>query len=301
MQVALYTVDVFTRRPFGGAQVAVLPDAAGVPPAQMQRIAGELNLPASVFLTPAQAAHSWRIRVFTPDEEVDFAAQAVLAAGHVLALGGYLPGGGEVELQHAFGPVRARVEPQADGTGFVQFSRTVHPVIDRFVPSPEELAGILSLPRRELVQRDLQPLLVACERPYLMVPLRRLEAVRQARFDAGAWARSHAPAMLAQELMLFSRQCESPQADFHARLLGPAIGPREDPPVGAALPAFAAYLAAQPTVRPGTHTLTVERGLDATRKSLLQAEFDKRSQRGLTLRVGGHAVQVIHGRFTLPD
>ena len=26
MQVALYTVDVFTRRPFGGAQVAVLPD-----------------------------------------------------------------------------------------------------------------------------------------------------------------------------------------------------------------------------------------------------------------------------------
>ncbi|HCO43086.1 MAG TPA: PhzF family phenazine biosynthesis protein [Gammaproteobacteria bacterium] len=300
MQVSLYTVDVFTRQPFGGAQVAVLPDAAGVPVAQMQRIASELNLPTSVFLTAGRAAESWHIRVFTPDEEVDFAAHAILAAGHALALDGHLPASGEVELLHAFGSVRTRVEPQADGTVFVQFSRTVHPVIDRFVPSPEELAGILSLPRRELVQRDLQPLLVACERPYLMVPVHRMEAVRQARFDAGAWARSHAPAMLAQELMLFSRQCESTQADFHTRLLGPAIGPREDPPVGAALPAFAAYLAAQPTVRPGTHTLTVERGLDATRKSLLQAEFDKRVQRGLALRVGGHAVRMFSGHFSLP-
>ena len=60
------------------------------------------------------------------------------------------------------------------------------------------------------------------------------------------------------------------------------------------------YLAAQPTVRPGTHTLTVERGLDATRKSLLQAEFDKRVQRGLALRVGGYAVQVFSGHFSLP-
>ena len=33
-----------------------------------------------------------------------------------------------------------------------------------------------------------------------------------------------APAMLAQELVLFSRQAESRQADFHVRLLGPAVG-----------------------------------------------------------------------------
>lgn len=301
METDFYTVDVFTRQPFGGAQVAVFPDAGAVPAAQLPRIARELNLPGCVFLSPGQTPAAWHIRVFTPGDEVDFAAQAVLAAGHALTLAGRLPGGGEIELMHGFGAVRARVEPQPDGSGFVQFTRTVYPVVDRFVPAPDELAGILSLPRRELVERDLQPLLVACERPYLFVPVRSLEAVTTAAFDAGAWAHSHAPAMLAQELMLFSRQTESPQADFHARLLGPAIGPREDPPIGAALPAFAAYLAGQSTVRVGTHTLTVERGLDATRKSLLQAEFDKRAQRGLTLRVGGHAVRMIQGRFTLPD
>ena len=301
MELTLYTADVFTGQPFGGAQVAVLPQAAGLDTAQMQRIAAELNLPNSVFLWATGAAGQHRVRIFTPREEVDFAGQAILAAAHILAVSGQAPADGRLELLHGFGPVQVRLGPVQGRAGFVQFSRTVFPVIDRFVPTADELAGILSLERRALGERDLQPLLVACERPYLILPLRSLGALRSARFDAAAWAGSHAPSMLAQELLLFCRQTESPKANFHARLIGPAIDAREDPPVGAALPAFAAYLAAQPGLRAGTHTFTVERGFDATRKSLLQAEFDKRDGGGLTLRVGGQAVQVIRGTLSLPD
>jgi len=301
MDLSLYTADVFTGQPFGGAQVAVLPQAAGLDAALMQRIAAELALPNSVFLTATGVAGQHRIRIFTPREEVEFAGQAVLAAAHILAVSGQAPADGALELLHGFGPVPVRLGPMQGRTGFVQFSRTVFPVVDRFVPTADELAGILSLERRALGERDLQPLLVACERPYLILPVRSLDALRGARFDAAAWAGSHAPSMLAQELLLFCRQTESPEANFHARLIGPDIDAREDPPVGAALPAFAAYLAAQPGLRAGTHTFTVERGFDATRKSLLHAEFDKRGGGGLTLRVGGQAVQVIRGTLSLPD
>ncbi|ANX04823.1 PhzF family phenazine biosynthesis protein [Immundisolibacter cernigliae] len=301
MDLSLYTVDVFTGQPFGGAQIAVFPRAEALDTAQMQRIAAELNLPDSVFLGATDQPHRYRLRTFTPREEVDFAGHAVLAAAHVLAISGQASLGTVLELLHGFGPVQVRLGPLQGRSGFVQFSRTVFPVTDRFVPAADELAGILSVERRLLGERDLQPLLVACERPYLILPLRSLEAVTQARFNAAAWAGSHAPSMLAQELLLFCRQTESPQANFHARLIGPDIGVRDDPPVGAALPAFAAYLAAQPGLRAGTHTFTVERGFDATRKSLLQAEFDKREQGGLTLRVGGQAVQVIQGTLSLPD
>lgn len=301
MELSLYTADVFTGQPFGGAQVAVLPQAAGLDAALMQRIAAELALPNSVFLTATGLAGQHRIRIFTPREEVEFAGQAVLAAAHILAVSGEAPAGGALELLHGFGPVPVRLGPTQGRTGFVQFSRTVFPVVDRFVPTADELASILSLERRALGERDLQPLLVACERPYLILPVRSLDALRGARFDAAAWAGSHAPSMLAQELLLFCRQTESPEANFHARLIGPDIDAREDPPVGAALPAFAAYLAAQPGLRAGTHTFTVERGFDATRKSLLHAEFDKRGGGGLTLRVGGQAVQVTRGTLSLPD
>jgi trans-2,3-dihydro-3-hydroxyanthranilate isomerase len=301
MDVSLHTVDVFTGQPFGGAQIAVLPRADALDGPLMQRIAAELNLPGSVFLAATDQPHRYRLRTFTPRQEVDFAGHAVLAAALVLSLDGMAPAGQALELLHGFGPVQVHVGPTQGRSGFVQFSRTVFPVSDRFVPAADELAGILSMERRLLGERDLQPLLVACERPYLILPLRSLEAVTGARFDAAAWAGSHAPSMLAQELLLFCRQTESPQANFHARLIGPDIGPHEDPPVGAALPAFAAYLAAQPGLRAGTHSFTVERGFDATRKSLLQVEFDKRPQGGLTLRVGGQAVQVIQGTLSLPD
>ena len=220
---------------------------------------------------------------------------------YILAVDGQAPSDGRLDLLHGFGPVQVRLGAAQGRTGFVQFSRTVFPVVDRFVPTADELAGILSLERRALGERDLQALLVACERPYLILPVRSLDALTAARFDAAAWAASHAPSMLAQELLLFCRQTESPQANFHARLIGPDIAPREDPPIGAALPAFAAYLAAQPNLRAGTHTFTVERGFDATRKSLLQAEFDKRAGGGLTLRVGGQVVPMIQGTLSVPD
>jgi predicted PhzF superfamily epimerase YddE/YHI9 len=64
---------------------------------------------------------------------------------------------------------------------------------------------------------------------------------------------------------------------------------------------FAAYLSAQSGLRSATHPFIQERGFDATRKSLLQAEFDKRDHGGLKLGVGGHAVQVIQGVLSVRD
>ncbi len=44
MNYQYYLVDVFSRSPFGGNQLAVLPEAQGLSPEGMQQIAGEFNL-----------------------------------------------------------------------------------------------------------------------------------------------------------------------------------------------------------------------------------------------------------------
>lgn len=54
MQVPFYTTDVFTSKAFSGAQIAVIPDADTLSEAQMQQIAGELNLWSTVFVNQAQ-------------------------------------------------------------------------------------------------------------------------------------------------------------------------------------------------------------------------------------------------------
>jgi trans-2,3-dihydro-3-hydroxyanthranilate isomerase len=43
VQYKYYIVDVFSRSPFGGNQLAVLPEATGISTEGMQRIAREFN------------------------------------------------------------------------------------------------------------------------------------------------------------------------------------------------------------------------------------------------------------------
>ena len=61
-----YICDVFTDTRFGGNQLAVLPEAAGLSDRQMQQIAREFNFSESTFVLPPEAGHDRRVRIFTP-------------------------------------------------------------------------------------------------------------------------------------------------------------------------------------------------------------------------------------------
>jgi hypothetical protein len=47
-----HLVDVFSSTPFGGKQLAILPDATGISTEGMQKIAREFNFPESTFVLP---------------------------------------------------------------------------------------------------------------------------------------------------------------------------------------------------------------------------------------------------------
>src|SRR5436309_13581829 len=68
------TVDVFTDRAFAGNPLAVVTDASGLTPEQMQAIAAEFNYSESTFvLPPDDRAHTARVRIFTRQNETPFA------------------------------------------------------------------------------------------------------------------------------------------------------------------------------------------------------------------------------------
>ena len=52
MQYAFQIIDVFSSTPFGGNQLAVLPDAAGISTEGMQKIAREFNFGETTFILP---------------------------------------------------------------------------------------------------------------------------------------------------------------------------------------------------------------------------------------------------------
>ena len=76
LTVRFRQVDVFTRTPFLGNPVAVVLDAENLTTEQMQRIAAWTNLSETTFVLPPSSNNTdYRLRIFTPKQELPFAGQ----------------------------------------------------------------------------------------------------------------------------------------------------------------------------------------------------------------------------------
>src|SRR5579871_2658007 len=105
MRYSYYIVDVFTSSPFGGNQLAVLPDASGISSEGMQKIAREFNFAETTFVLPKGDPESTcRVRIFTPKAEVDFAGHPTIGTACALAMGSHV-GKGRLVLEENVGPV----------------------------------------------------------------------------------------------------------------------------------------------------------------------------------------------------
>ncbi len=304
MKYNYYIADVFTKEIFSGAQIAVFPNAKGLNKQQMQLIAREINLSETVFVFHSDTTEpKWVMRIFSPLVELNFAGHPIIAAAFVLASCGALSLTQAITplvFQQNTGMVEVNISADNGKPSFVQFTRKVSALIDRFAPSDEELASFLTLPISALDHKKYSPRLVSCGLQYLIVPVWQYESVRTARFSDTKWSESNAPQTAAQEILLFSPKTPFADADFNVRLLGSRIGLYEDPPVGNAMPAFAAYLCSFDFMQKGTYTFAVDRGDAYYRRSVLNLEMDHKGEDTLTIRVGGSAVMVAEGVMTVP-
>ena len=303
MSHTYYTADVFTQTTFQGAQIAVFPAAANIDDAQMSLIARELNLSETVFVSPSEKDDHFKLRIFTPLKEISFAGHPVLATAKALVEDGLITlsdGKASVCFQQKAGDLSVNIDQREGEPLFVQFSLSSDPVIDRYTPRASELAALLSIDESEIDTHTFQTRLVSVDLPYLILPLKSQAAVRKARFDMKAWSQSSAPAMAAQEILVFSNKTDNTDTDFHARLLGPSIGVHEDPPIGSAMPCFTGYLGSHDAIREGTYTFIIDRGTFETRRSVLAIEMDNHADKATALRVGGNVVLVSKNSLLLP-
>ncbi|MBL4780922.1 MAG: PhzF family phenazine biosynthesis protein [Porticoccaceae bacterium] len=295
MTYTYYTADVFTETAFQGAQIAVFPNAQDIGDEQMALIAREINLSETVFVSNTEQDSHFKLRIFTPLKEVSFAGHPVLATAKALVEEGMIgltDGKASACFQQKAGDLSVNLEQREGETLFVQFSLSSDPVIDRYTPRASELAALLSIDESDIDTHTFQTRLVSINLPYLILPLASQAAVRKARFDMKAWSQSSAPAMAAQEILVFSNHTDNSDTDFHARLLGPSIGIHEDPPIGSAMPCFTGYLGSHDAIREGTYTFIIDRGTAATRRSVLAIEMDNHADKATALRVGGNVVLV---------
>jgi trans-2,3-dihydro-3-hydroxyanthranilate isomerase len=297
-----HTADVFTDVPFGGNQLAVFPDARGIPEHRLLDVTREFNYSETTFVyPPASPAHARQVRIFTPGGEVPFAGHPTVGTAHVLAAIGEIPLTGErtdIVFEEKVGPVPVRIRAEQGRPVFAQLSVAKLPELGPVPPSIEALAEVLGLAGDDLVGGEWQPQALSCGLPFLFVPVRSLDAVARARVKLDPWERV-LKGTWAPELFVFARGGERPGTDYHARMFAPGISVPEDPATGSANAALAGYLAARDSGREGTLRWRVEQGFEMGRPSILEVEADRAGGAVTAVRVGGASVMVCSGSMEI--
>jgi trans-2,3-dihydro-3-hydroxyanthranilate isomerase len=283
--------DVFTEQAFGGNQLAVFPDARGIPDALMQAYARELNFSETTFvLPPRKDGHTHRVRIFTPTKEIPFAGHPNVGTAVVLAAAGEA---GAFVFDEDVGTVR--VMAQAEGNrGFAELTlEHAAEIRPTDIPSARLLA-MVSLP--ESAAGLLPAFAMSFGLPFFVVPLKDAASVAAAKLDPGAWDAVLPPAAWSRDVYVVAGDF-APGGRLKVRMFAPADGIPEDPATGSAAAALASSLAERLPDADGEFAWTIEQGAEIGRPSLISAVAVKRAGRVIAVRVGGSAVIVGDGSF----
>jgi trans-2,3-dihydro-3-hydroxyanthranilate isomerase len=274
--------DVFTDRPLAGNQLAVFTDAREIPEEQLQPLARELNYSETVFVYPAEGDGHARIRIFTPSIELPFAGHPVLGCAFVL--GGPLQLD-EIRLETGKGVVPVVLE--RDGPRIV-FGWMSQP-IPEISPLPEVDAVLAAL---DVEGSELPIEVYDVGIRHGMIVLRDPDDVARLEPDLAALARLASAGVMA--VNCFAGE----GARWKTRMFAPADGVPEDPATGSAAGPIACHLARYGLIRFGDE-IVISQGAEVGRPSTLYARAEGTPERIERVEVGGSAVVVARGEFSL--
>ena len=259
MKQRIYQIDAFTDTLFKGNYAAVCPLKEWLPEKTMQNIAAENNLPETAFFTGSEG--KYRIRWFTPENEIDLCGHATLASSFLIDT--VLKDTSAVyEFSSMSGPLTVTRD---SGVYYLDFpSRT-----GRLLPIPEGLEKALGVPVKFFLQsRDFMAVLDSEHNIKNLDPdLDLLEKIGIGTLIVTASGTS---------------------ADFVSRFFAPGFGIPEDPATGSSHCTLIPYWAAEL----GKTVMTAEQVSE--RGGSFYCE-----DRGERVKIGGRAVMYLEGSLCL--
>ncbi len=293
-------LDVFTDRVFGGNQLAVFPEPAGLDTATMQAITREMAYSESTFVFPAEDPRTAvRVRIFTPGRELPMAGHPTIGTAFALAHEGIIrPGQRQVVFGLGVGPITVRLRwdtQAADRLVFAEMQQ-LPPTFGDAVEDVAAVAGALNLRPSDVASTRSPVQSVSCGVPFLFVPLVSRDAVDRAVVDQRALSKLCAALGLAEEVFIFSTEPGEDGATAYSRMFAPGLGVTEDPATGAASGPLGCYLVRHGLVpaEKADQIVSVQ-GVKMHRPSRVHIAIGGDAQAITDVRVGGTAVLVGEG------
>ncbi|MBM3330806.1 PhzF family phenazine biosynthesis protein [candidate division WOR-3 bacterium] len=282
--------DVFARRRFEGNQLAVFPDAAGMPDEEMQALAREIHFSETTFiLSDRPNERGWPVRIFTPAREVPFAGHPTLGTAFVIwdRFLGRSPD--KVDLDLGIGTVPVAVEENGERLMMTQ----VPPVFGAAIDAPTA-AGVLGLAPSD-IDNAFPVQEVSTGLPFVIVPVRTLAAVQGIKVNQADYCRL-TDRLEAKAVLAFAPETIDPQCRLHVRVFCDYYDVPEDPATGSANGCLCAWLVRHRYLGTGEFAIYAEQGIEIKRPSLLYLQGGERDG-GILVRVGGRVVVAGRGQF----
>ena len=295
MKYRFHIVDVFSSTPFGGNQLAVLPEAAGISNEGMQKIAREFNFGETAFVLPRSDPSTYRVRIFSPRTELDFAGHPSVGTACALVMEQRLRTADPVHLvlEENVGPVMVEVA-QRNGVFHGTLTLSAKVETPTGAPTQTDLAAVLSIEPAKVSQVFFAGVGV----PFCFAQLKSNETVDRAAINRAAWTATLSRAW-SPHIFFFAGSLRH-GGDLYARMWAPALGVEEDAATGSACAALVGAMASKADFGGTAHRLSILQGVLMGRRSEIEAEARVSNGVVTSVSVGGATAYVASGDIFVP-
>lgn len=298
-------VDVFTDRAYAGNPLAVVHGAEALSDRQLQAIAMEFNLSETTFPVPLTdrdraTGASYRVRIFTPAEEIPFAGHPTLGTAWVLRAQGVIDTGVRIQVCGA-GPIEVRIPDDADAP--VELSATPRdPARELGRDEVHDLLGLVGLAPDDLVWPAFTAG-VGLSWCFLRV---RADAVSRARPASRRVAETRVDLSRLQDPLdgvdVYAAELNGDVVEISSRVFVPGFGIPEDPATGSAAAGLGiALVAAGVADADGQTSYDISQGVDMGRPSLLHGRVEADGGVAVRCHVAGSVRHVAAGTLAVPQ
>jgi trans-2,3-dihydro-3-hydroxyanthranilate isomerase len=292
-KLCFYLVDVFSEQKYAGNQLAVVRDAALLSSERMLEIANEMHFSETTFILSDQKRNGgYDVRIFTPSTEVPFAGHPTLGTAYIIKHFIANADIGSVVLNLKVGQITVCFQ-KTERNHEILWMKQVPPTFGKTF-NAAQLARVLRLDAADF--DGTYPIQeVSTGLPFIIVPLRSLDAVRRARVDMDELVK------LAREvragILVFCPETYKKDNNLNVRVFADLFGVPEDPATGSGNGCLAGYLSRHCYFGTSQVNARVEQGCEIRRPSLLLLKAERKG--GLTeVHVGGRVILVATGRLT---
>jgi trans-2,3-dihydro-3-hydroxyanthranilate isomerase len=294
-QLPFLILDVFATGKYTGNQLAVCLNAGGLADLQMQQIAREINFSETTFVTDSQPVNGgYNTRIFTPTTELPFAGHPTLGTAFAIQQEIIKKQIERLNLNYQVGQIPVDLNYVNGEPDILWMHQQQAKFFDRL--SIDTIAAVIGVEPTDIDARyPIEP--VSTGLPFIIVPLKTLAAVSQAKLNLSIYQQAVAN-LPAQAILIFCPKTVDASCQLHVRVFTECFGIPEDPATGSANGCLAAYLAKHEYFGSSYLDIAVEQGVEMGRSSLLylRAEY---APANCQVSIGGRVIHIATGEFIL--